>query len=236
VKRPRLKFPIELDIAGERMTFVGCDMLTGWFFQGFPDPMPLTECWHKEGDPEKQQLVQGMDQWHNDILCRGVWLIDERAEEEQAARAQGAEVRPVCRRLTPELVQRLGDQRDRAVLAYFSGIGWIRPENPGYIPPSGTLPRRLPPLDDPFAALEQRTAMTRIPSKNVLLHIKHLAGAAGTAAHAIWRRWWISEFLWTWRAAELERSERAKAGVGSRNGGGGGRTLPEDWAHIGVEA
>lgn len=216
---PRLKFPIELEIAGQRLAFIGCDMLTGWFFQGFPDPMPMTDCWKREGEAAQRALVHDMETWHDAILCRGVWLVEERPDEA-----------PVCRRLTPELVQRLGDQRDRAVVAYLSGVGWMRPEDKGYAAPMGSLPRRLPPLDDPFAAAERRAAMTRIPSKNILAHIKQVAAAAGTAAHVIWRRWWISEFIWSWRAQEIERGGRVVSS------GRGGRGLPDDMAHIGVEA
>lgn len=217
MKRHRLKFPIELDIAGERMTFVGSDMLVGWFFQGFPDPMPGTDCWKQEAPAAQRALVAGMEEWHDQILCRGVWLSVEGEE-----RVSGTP----CRRLTPELVQRLGDQRGRAVLAYMSGIGWIRAEDPGHVAASTSmLPRGLR-LQDPLADAERRSAMTRIPSKNLLAAIKQVADRAGTAAHVVWRRWWISEWLWTWRTQELERGARA----------GGAHGLPADFAHIGVEA
>ena len=216
MKSARLKFPIELDIAGGRMTFVGCDMLVGWFFQGFPDPMPLTDCWKREGEAKQRDLALAQEAWHDEILCRGVWLVEEAAAG------------PVCKRLTPELVQRLGDQRDRAVIAYLSGIGWLRPEDKGYLAPTGALPRRLPRLDDPYAATERRAAMTRIPSRNLLMHIKQVATAGSTASHVIWRRWWISEFLWSWRAQEVERGER-QAPAGPRG-------VPDDFAAIGVEA
>lgn len=212
MKTARLKFPIELEIAGERMTFVGRDMLVGWFFQGFPDPMPGTDCWKQEAPPEQRALMTGMEAWHDQVLCRGVWL------------SVGASA---CRRLTPELVQRLGDQRDRAILAYMSGIGWIRPEDPGHVAAStAPLPRGLR-LQDPLADADRRSALTRIPSKNILAAIKQVADRAGTAAHVVWRRWWISEWLWTWRTQELERGTRA---------GGRASGLPADFAHIGVEA
>jgi hypothetical protein len=217
VATSRLRFPITLDIAGERMAFIGCDMLVGWFFQGFPDPMPLTDCWKKEATDTQRELVNAMETWHDQLLCRGIWLV-----------ADPVDGNTVCRRLTPELVQRLGDQRDRAVAAYMSGIGWIRPEDKGYEISADALPRPLPPLVDPFADAERRAAMTRIPSANILLHVKQVAEAAGQPAHAIWRRWWMSEFIWTWRTHEAERKERGPA-VHHRG-------LPADFAHIGVEA
>ena len=207
----RLRFPIALDIAGERMTFIGCDMRVGWFFQGFPDPMPLTACWRQEDSARQRQLVEVMDAWQDQLLCRGVWLVDDRAG--------------VCRRFTPELVQRLGDQRDRAIALYMSGIGWIRPQDTGYEVSAAPLPRPLPTLDDPFADVERRAAMTRIPSKNVLLGITQVAKRAGVATHAIWRRWWISEFLWTWHSYQTD-------GTASREEHG----LTDDFAHIGIEA
>jgi len=193
------------------MTFVGCDMLTGWFFQGFPDPMPLTDCWNRERVENRQELAAKMETWHDQILCRGVWLAVEGTD---------------CRRLTPELVQRLGDQRDRAITQYMSGIGWITPEDKGHEVSMAPLPRGLR-LDDPLAATESRGAMTRIPSKNLLAALTAVADRARTAPHIVWRRWWVSEFVWTFRARQAERAATASVGRGNR--------LPADFAHIGVE-
>ena len=77
MSRPPLKFPISLEIGGAPMTFIGRDMPVGWFFQGFPDVMPLTDCYRREDASEQQRLVAQMEAWHDQVLCRGVWLATE---------------------------------------------------------------------------------------------------------------------------------------------------------------
>lgn len=209
MSRPPLKFPISLEIGGEPMTFIGRDMPVGWFFQGFPDVMPMTDCYQREDASEQQRLVGQMEAWHDQVLCRGVWLATEGT---------------ACRRLTPELVQRLGDQREAAVVGYMSAIGWITPDDPGYTVSSAALPRGLR-FDDPLADAERRGAMTRIPGKNLLAGIQAVAQYAHAGIHELWRRWYISEFIFSWHLMpRLDRHSTARA------------KLPADMAHIGVEA
>ena len=210
MSRPALRFPISLEIGGAPMTFLGRDMPVGWFFQGFPDVMPMTQCYQRENPDEQQRLVAQLEAWHDQILCRGVWVATEGT---------------ACRRLTPELVQRLGDQREAAVVAYMSGIGWITEHDKGYTVSAAALPRGLH-CEDPLADAERRAAMTRIPGRNLLAGILAVAKYAHTATHVIWRRWWISEFIWTWHLMPP---------LGGRSAPAPSR-LPEDFAHIGIEA
>lgn len=212
MKTPRLKFPLTLEIGGEPMTFIGRDMLVGWFFQGFPDPMPLTDCWKREGPEKRRELAVAMEAWHDQLLCRGVWIPTEGS---------------TCRRLTPELVQRLGDQRDRAVRQYLSGLGWVTPDDKGHELSLEPLPRGLR-FDDPMADAERRGALTRIPSKNLLAALTFVADRARTAPHVVWRRWGISEFIWTWRARNAEKEASQRAVVRG--------ALPAEFAEIGIEA
>ena len=207
-RRP-LRFPIVLTINGEDLTFIGRDMPVGWFFQGFPDVIPMTDCYGKAGSEGQARISRELEAWQDQILCRGVWLLEDDAH---------------ARRLTPELVQRLGDQRDPAVLAYLSAVGWFTPEDKGYTVHTAPLPRAS--CADPLAAAEQRAAMTRIPGHNILSMVMDVARYSSVASHTVWRRWWISEFIWTWRLCPkgqlgAERARRSR--------------LPDDMAHIGVE-
>lgn len=209
MSRPPLRFPIVLAINGEDLTFIGRDMPVGWFFSGFPDVIPATACWGKLAAEQQDTRGRELEAWQDQILCRGVWLLDG---DERA------------RRLTPELVQRLGDQRNVAVLSYLSAVGWFTPEDNGYTVHTAPLPRAR--CADPLADAERRAAMTRIPGHNILSMVLDVARYSSVASHTVWRRWWISEFIWTWRLCPKGQagSERAKR---SR--------LPEDMAHIGVE-
>jgi len=210
VSRRPLRFPIVLTINGEELTFIGRDMPVGWFFAGFPDVIPMTECYGKAGAAGQERIDRDLVAWQDQILCRGVWLL---ADEGTA------------RRLTPELVQRLGEQRDRAVLAYLSAVGWFTPEDPGYTVSTAVLPRAT--CADPLADAERRAAMTRIPGHNILSMVRDVARYSGAASHTVWRRWWVSEFIWTWRLCPKGQVAAERAGR-SR--------LPDDMAHIGVEA
>jgi hypothetical protein len=78
-----------------------------------------------------------------------------------------------------------------------------------------------------MAASERRGAMTRIPSENLLAALTIVADRARTAPHVVWRRWCISEFLWTWRARRAEKQTTQRAGA---------NVLPPEMAEIGIEA
>jgi hypothetical protein len=214
---PKRSFPIALRFRDQDLAFLACDIPTGWFFHGFPDDMPLTDCWKAQSAAERLRLVRQQEEWHAAILTRGVYVrLDDRWVS-----------------MTRELVQRLGGTDDGApgehlVRSYFSGVGWILPGQDGFVESDApTLPASVVQID-PLAEIERRRALTRIPGKNVLWAVKEVASRAGASAHRVWRSWDISDFVWTWRVsleAELKRENEKKAGASA---------LPPEMAMIGV--
>lgn len=209
-------FPIAIRFQGQDLCFLGTDLVTGWFFAGFPDDMPLTACWQKQRPRERVRLLRQQEVWQNALLSRGVHaLLDER-----------------WARLTPELVQRLGGTAEgtpgvELVYGYLSGLGWFQPGDDAYrecdLPrPAGALAEVGP------AGGEERLALTRIPGRNMLWAVKEVAQRSGTGAHRVWRSWAISDFIWTWRVTlepELAKERELKAPAAS---------LPPEMAAIGV--
>jgi hypothetical protein len=195
MRTPSNHFPIALRLHGQDLCFVGVDITTGWFFTDFPDDMPLTPCWNKHSPRARMALARAQEAWHRALLVRGVRVM---VEDRWAP-------------MTPELVQRLGDAQDDLVYGYLSGLGWFRPTDADYRACDLPMPPNVVLEPIPKSA-EQRRAMISIPGTNILWAIKEVASRSGAAAHAVWRRWPISAFIWTWRVAlepELTK-ERAK--------------------------
>ncbi len=167
---PDFALPIVLP-QGPR-AWVARDVPTGVFFLGFADSMPGAECFARQDPAGRQRVLTTMESWADGLLTRVV----------------------VAPRLTPELVQRMGDQKDAALLAYLRAVGWLEDAEtaPGVVLAEGLSAEPIAP-----AALQR--AFVGVPGPNVKGAIRLMASKCRVAPHAIWTRWAISEFIWTWR-------------------------------------
>jgi hypothetical protein len=201
MRRSARSFPIALRFRGQDLYFLGTDIVTGWFFAGFQDDMPLTACWQKHRAGARIRIVNQQSAWQAALLTRGVHvLLDERWTP-----------------MTLELVQRLGGTEEDTpgadlVYGYLSGLGWFRPGDKNYLECDLPTPEVKGWQTDPMAMIEKRRALTTIPGKNILWAVKEVAQRSATSAHRVWRSWPISSFIWSWRVSvepELT-AERAK--------------------------
>jgi len=170
---PRFHLPITLGDTARSV--LAADVLTGVFFAGFPNTVPLTECFDRETAQGKAGLQAGLEAWIDGLLTRVV-------------------VQP---RLTLELVHRLGDARDELVTAYLRAIGWA--DEPGREAPTADGPLLVPArLEAEAVMMPARIAMA-LPAPNIRHALRLTAKRAYTPPHVVWTQWFISEFVWSWR-------------------------------------
>jgi len=136
------------------------DLPTGAFFAGFPDDLPLTDCFEAAEWERQHAIVVNLERWVSLMLTRAI-------------------VEPV---LTLEVVQRLGPSRDVLARAYLETIGWVppSPDSPD-MPPVVEAParrKRYPPLE-----LTWRTAT---PGKNLHGILKQLATRTRRLPTELW--------------------------------------------------
>ena len=180
MSRSPLKFAVSLTLNGQRWALVGTDLPTGYFFYGLPPGTLQTVERTRTG---LRRLHAETEDWTNAILARAVYIG-----------APGG----TLRRLTPELVQRLADQRQTAGLRYLSAVGWIDPESERFVDEQAEPPDLgLPDLQIPAGELHR--ALTTVPEPTVRAAVRAVAAKSKTPPHVIWREWTISEFTWSWR-------------------------------------
>lgn len=154
------------------------DIPASAFFDGFPDDMPMTECWLAAEWNEQHAVAVGMQHWITGMLAR-------------------AAVDPV---LTPEHVNRLGPSRAVLAQGYLETVGWIPRDRdlvPGVAPvapvdvrpaPRGHGRRRTFPL----------SSLSTVPGKNLRERLRLMASRTRTLPSVLWALP-ISEWIFTFR-------------------------------------
>lgn len=169
---PNFRLPVVLN--GAPRYVIAADVPTGVFFAGFPNTVPLTECFDRETAAGKRGLQAGLEAWLDALLTRVV----------------------IAPRLTPELVHRLGDGRDELATAYLRAVGWAETEDGSAPELAGALLEPVRVEAEPFAS---RAVLGALPESNIRRALRLLAKRAHTPPHVVWQQWFISEFIWSWR-------------------------------------
>jgi hypothetical protein len=182
----RYDFRLTATVSGEPLNFIARDVPTAVFFHGFEETYPGAPCFSRMGAEESNRRLVGIHAWTDALLCRAI-------------------VQP---RLSPELVQRLGDARDELAQGYLAAIGWW--PDPELVP-AEPLPA---PTDRHWP--DDHAAVLLTPTPLIRRGLRDLARTARVAPYEIWARWGIVECWWTWRLLlQEDMKKRDPGGAGS---------------------
>lgn len=101
--------------------------------------------------------------------------------------------------LTPEMLHRLGPDRDVLVTAYFRAVGWLA-ANDDTLPATADEPVVTTPI--PADLIVQSVA--RMPAPTVQDALRFMHTRTRFLPHVIWSQWYISEYAITWRMLKGE--------------------------------
>lgn len=232
-------------LEGEPTEFIARDVPTGVFFAGFQDTFPGAECFARLSAREQHDNIMGHEAWVDQLLCRAMishrltlevvqrlgsarddlavgylWGIGYHVP---AARERERLVRPRwCRRRRV-----LPDRRSgliavpspnlsialRLLSAFVATVRRRRHET------SASAKSIDPQPDEALSALlddDDYARLIEVPSPNIRLALREIAGKSRAAPHDIWRRWPISAFIWTWHSAlRDDLKKRAARGIGA---------------------
>lgn len=191
-------------LGSERYKIICRDVPTAVFFYGFPNSLPMTQCFEGSDEAQKKRELTALHDWMFGLLPR-------------------VAVEP---RLTPELVARLDEGALEAVVGYLHAVGWIVDEDlekqaaiegamgqaaRRYQQSRGALAEEMLPVaagETPRYA-DQHQPFTTDLAPNIRLAIREVAKRAHVRPSLLWRTP-ISEYLLDFRL--LIQDEKAQGG------------------------
>jgi len=188
-------FLLPVTLRGAPKSLLARDVTVAEFFHGFPNSVPMAACYTKESPGGQQAIRVALEEWADGLLTRVV-------------------IEP---RLTLELVRRMGEAREQAVLAYTRTIGWSEEGELAEVAGPLLKAERVE-IDPLIAQAETFRPFTTVPVENIKHAIKMLAARCRTAPHLVWTGWRISEFIFNWRVLLQDELLTRRAGASADGG------------------
>lgn len=198
-------FPVAVTLEGERYALIARDVSTATFFHGFPNSLPMTDCFRWGQREQQERDVDVLETWMFSLLPRVV-------------------IEPA---LTGELVHRLGDGAFEGVVGYLHAVGWILPEDleramamegamgraaTQYARTLGALADELLPVsvatDRPRSFRSSIEPFVSVMAPNIRLAVREIAKRARVRPSLLWQSS-ISEFIYDWRVLLGDEIEAA---------------------------
>lgn len=188
---PDIALPIL--VAGRRKRLIARDVPAAVFFDGFPNAVPLADCWRAETLDAQHRVTIELARWSASLLTRVV----------------------IVPRLSPALVGRLGREGERAAIAYLTAVGFITPaERGGDDTPALVGLSRVAP-----EPLRNASAIVRLPvgppAANLRTALRLMAARGRVLPSVLWALP-ISEWIFNWRVLLQDELLRREAQADAR--------------------